>query len=126
MNGRSFFTEIKRRRVYSVAVAYVVVAWLLIQIATQVFPFFGIPNWVVRLVVLSSILGFPIAVVCAWAFEMTPQGIKFEGDVDRRITREFGRKLTALIIIAAAGPAARTSFIFLYSQLSIDTPKEPH
>jgi hypothetical protein len=65
MNARSFFTELKRRRVYSVAVAYVVIAWLLIQIATQVFPFFDIPNWVVRLVVLLSIVGFPIAVVCA-------------------------------------------------------------
>ena len=62
VNARTFFTELKRRRVYSVAVAYVVVAWLLIQVATQVFPFFDIPNWVVRLVVLLTIVGFPIAV----------------------------------------------------------------
>jgi TolB-like protein/Tfp pilus assembly protein PilF len=110
MNARSFFTELKRRRVYSVAVAYVVVVWLLIQIATQVFPFFGIPNWVVRLVVLLSILGFPIAVVCAWAFEMTPEGIKFEGGVDRRIPRKIGRKLTALIIIVAAAAAGLMIF----------------
>src|SRR6266480_1632785 len=102
MNARSFFTELKRRRVYSVAVAYVVVAWLLIQVATQVFPFFGIPNWIVRLVVLLAIIGFPIAVVCAWAFEVTPEGIKLERDVDRRITRKIGRKLTASIIIVAA------------------------
>ncbi len=46
MNPRNFFSELKRRRVYSVAVAYVVVAWLLIQVATQVFPFFNIPNWI--------------------------------------------------------------------------------
>src|SRR5437660_2354849 len=116
MNARGLFTELKRRRVYSAAVAYVVVAWLLIQIATQVFPFFGIPNWVVRLVVLLSILGFPIAVVCAWAFEMTPEGIKFEGDVDRRITRKIGRKLTALIIIVAAVAAGLMIFRFLTSQ----------
>ena len=61
MNAHSFFSELKRRRVYSVAVAYVVVAWLLIQIATQVFPFFNIPNWVVRLVVLLAIICFPVA-----------------------------------------------------------------
>src|SRR5258708_6651378 len=125
MNARSFFTELKRRRVYSVAVAYVVVAWLLIQIATQVFPFFGIPNWAVRLVVLLSILGFPIAVVCAWAFEMTPEGIKFEGDVDRRITRKTGRKLTALIVIVAAVTAGVTVFRFLHSQQSIEAAKQP-
>src|SRR6267142_316609 len=121
----NFFAELKRRRVYSVAVAYVVVAWLLIQIATQVFPFFGIPNWVVRLVVLLSILGFPIAVVCAWAFEMTPEGIKFEGDVDRRITRKIGRKLTALIIIVAAVAAGLMIFRFLHSQQSIEAAKQP-
>jgi TolB-like protein/Tfp pilus assembly protein PilF len=125
MNARSFFTELKRRRVYSVAVAYVVVVWLLIQIATQVFPFFGIPNWVVRLVVLFSILGFPIAVVCAWAFEMTPEGIKFEGDVDRRIPRKIGRKLTALIIIVAAVAAGLMIFRFLQSQQSIKAAKQP-
>ena len=124
MNARSFFTELKRRRVYNVAVAYVVVAWLLIQIATQVFPFFGIPNWVVRLVVLLSILGFPIAVVCAWAFEMTPEGIKFEGDVDRRIIRKTGRKLTALIVIIAAVAAGVTVFRFLHSQQDIKAAKQ--
>src|SRR6266513_5246804 len=124
MNARTFFTELKRRRVYSVAVAYVVVAWLLIQIATQVFPFFGIPNWVVRLVVLLSILGFPIAVVCAWAFEMTPEGIKFEGDVDHKITRKTGRKLTALIVIVAAVAAGVTVFRFLHSQQGMEAVKQ--
>ncbi|MBA2271903.1 MAG: hypothetical protein H0W20_15105, partial [Chthoniobacterales bacterium] len=72
----SFFRELKRRNVYRVAVAYAVVAWLLIQIATQTFPFFEIPNWAVRLVVLLLALGFPIALVLAWAFELTPQGIQ--------------------------------------------------
>jgi hypothetical protein len=97
MNARSFFSELKRRRVYSVAVAYVVVAWLFIQVATQVFPFFNFPNWVVRPVVLLGIIGLPIAVVCAWAFEITPEGIKLEGDVDRGLIRKTGRKLTALV-----------------------------
>jgi len=125
MNARSFFTELKRRRVYSVAVAYVVVAWLLIQVATQVFPFFGIPNWVVRLVVLLTIVGFPVSLVCAWAFEMTPEGIKLEGDIDRRITRKTGRKLTALIVIVAAVAAGVTVFRFVHSQHGMEAAKQP-
>src|SRR5438034_911973 len=124
MNARSFFSELKRRRVYSVAVAYVVVAWLFIQVATQVFPFFSIPNWVVRLIVLLTIIGFPIAVVCAWAFEVTSEGIKLEGDVDRGITRKTGRKLTALIVIVAAVAAGVTVFRFLHSQQVIDSRSE--
>src|SRR6266700_232320 len=116
MNARSFFTELTRRRVYSVAVAYFVVAWLLIQVATQVLPVFDIPNWIVRLVVLLTIVGFPVSLVCAWAFEMTPEGIKLEGDVDRRITRKTGRKLTALVVIVAAVAAGVTVFRFLHSQ----------
>src|SRR5437868_6932331 len=125
VNARTFFTELKRRRVYSVAVAYVVVGWLLIQVATQVFPFFNIPNWIVRLVVLLSFLGFPIAVVCAWAFEMTPEGIKLEGDVDRRITRKTGRKLTALVVIIAAIAAGVTAFRFLHSHHGTEAAKQP-
>src|ERR1700736_6058688 len=82
VNLKSFFGELKRRNVYKVAVAYAVVAWLLVQIATQVFPFFEIPNWAVRLVVLAIIVGFPIALVIAWAFELTPTGLKRTEDVD--------------------------------------------
>ena len=63
MNLSSFFAELKRRNVYKVAVAYAVVSWLLIQVTTQVFPFFEIPNWAVRLVVLLLILGFPAALM---------------------------------------------------------------
>ena len=125
MNARTFFTELKRRRVYNVAVAYVIVAWLLIQVATQVFPFFNIPNWVVRLVVLLTIVGFPIAVVCAWAFEITPEGIKLEADIDRRIIRKTGRKLTALIVIVAAVAAGVTVFRSLHLQQGIEAAKQP-
>ena len=74
MNLSSFFAELKRRNVYKVAVAYAIVGWLLVQVATQVFPFFEIPNWAVRLIVLAIVIGFPIAVVIAWAFELTPVG----------------------------------------------------
>ena len=75
MNLRNFFAELKRRNVYKVAIAYAVIAWLLMQVASQIFPFFEIPNWAVRLVVLLLVLGFPIALVLAWAFELTPEGL---------------------------------------------------
>jgi adenylate cyclase len=78
----NFFAELKRRNVYKVAVAYAVVGWLLVQITTQVFPIFAIPNWALRLIVLAIIIGFPIALVIAWAFELTPEGIKHTEDVD--------------------------------------------
>ena len=83
----SFFAELKRRKVYKVAVAYAVVAWLLIQVATQVFPFFELPNWAVQMVVLAMVIGFPIALVLSWAFELTPEGIKRENEVDRKHQR---------------------------------------
>src|SRR5438477_1859800 len=124
MNARTFFSELKRRRVYSVAVAYVVTAWLLIQVATQVFPFFNIPNWIVRLIVLLAIIGFPIAVVCSWAFEITPEGIKLEEDVDRRISRKTGRKLTALIVIVAAVAAGVMVFRFQHLQQATEVAKQ--
>src|SRR5438132_1405452 len=82
MNQRNFFSELKRRNVYKVAVAYAIVGWLLVQVATQVFPFLEIPNWVVRLVIALVMIGFPIALVIAWAFEATPEGIKRTEDVD--------------------------------------------
>jgi TolB-like protein/Tfp pilus assembly protein PilF len=121
---KNFFVELKRRRVYSVAVAYVVVAWLIVQVATQVFPFFEISNWVVKLVILFTIVGFPIAVVCSWAFEITPEGIKLEQEVDRRVIRKTGRKLTAVVVIVAAVAAGVTVFRFLHSQQAIDPAKE--
>src|ERR1700745_1388865 len=76
MNQRKFFAELRRRNVYKVAIAYAVVAWLLMQIATQVFPFLEIPNWAIRLVITLVVIGFPIALVIAWAFELTPEGLK--------------------------------------------------
>jgi hypothetical protein len=66
MNLKNFFAELKRRNVYKVAIAYAVVAWLLMQIATQVFPFLEIPNWAIRLVIMLIVIGFPIALVIAW------------------------------------------------------------
>ena len=82
MNAKKFFAELKRRKVYRVAIAYAVLSWLLIQIATQVFPFFEIPMWAVRLVILLLALGFPVALLLAWAFDLTPEGIKRTDDLD--------------------------------------------
>ncbi|MDP9291250.1 MAG: hypothetical protein M3O82_02665 [Verrucomicrobiota bacterium] len=107
----------KRRNVYKVAVAYMIVAWLLIQIATQVFPFFEIPNWtVMRLVVLLLILGFPIALVLAWAFELTPEGIKRADEVapGESITRHTGRKLVGITVALAVMAAGLLVFQVLH------------
>lgn len=82
MRRGSFFAELKRRKVYRVAIGYAVVGWLLIQIATQVFPFLDIPNWAIRMVIILLGLGFPIALVLAWAFDITPEGVKRTEDVD--------------------------------------------
>src|SRR5437868_13761910 len=88
----NFFAELKRRNVYKVAVAYAIVGWLLVQIATQVFPFLEIPNWVVRLVIALVAIGFPIALVIAWASEATPDGIKRTEDVDLIVAAKQPKK----------------------------------
>jgi len=98
----SFFAELKRRNVYKVAVAYAVVAWLLMQVASQIFPFFEIPNWVVRLVVLLLIIGFPIALIIAWAFETTPEGIKRTEAADAAGHQSRGGAWIYIVLIGAA------------------------
>ena len=118
MNPRHFVSELRRRNVYKVAVAYAVVSWLLIQIATQVFPFFEIPNWAVRLVVLLLILGFPVALILSWAFEITPEGIKRESEIepDKSITHHTGRKIVALTIVLGVAAAGLLAFQLLRSK----------
>src|SRR5437868_14045830 len=107
MNSGNIFTELKRRNVYKVAIAYAIVAWLLIQAASILFPTFEAPAWVMKVFVTAIILGFPVALIFAWAFEITPEGIKHAEDVspNESITRHTGRKLVwitvALAIIAA-------------------------
>ena len=96
----SLFQELKRRNVFRVAVAYIIVAWLLVQVAETLGPALHLPEWLVSGVVFVLILGFPIAVIFAWAFELTPEGIKREREVDRTesITSQTGRKLDFTII----------------------------
>src|SRR4051812_6298974 len=81
MDLKNFFAELRRRSVYKVAVAYALVGWLLIQIASATFPFLQIPNWGTRFVIGLVILAFPIALILAWAFEMTPSGIQRTHDL---------------------------------------------
>jgi TolB-like protein/Tfp pilus assembly protein PilF len=122
MNLKNFFAELKRRNVYKVAIAYAVVAWLLMQIATQVFPFLEIPNWAIRLVIMLIVIGFPIALVIAWAFELTPEGLKRTEDIDvsKSITRKTGRKLDFLIIGVLLAVVA--ILIFQRVHLKVPTP----
>src|SRR5215470_5608199 len=102
VNAWNIFTELKRRNVYKVAAAYAVVGWLLIQVATQVFPFLETPNWAIRLVIVATAFGFPIALIIAWAFELTPEGIKRTADADVAGQHSRGGIWIAVIAIAAA------------------------
>src|SRR5437867_11470735 len=117
MDLGNFFAELKRRNVYKVAIAYGVVAWLLIQVATQVFPFFEIPNWVVRLVVLVIIIGFPIALIVAWAFELTPQGLKRTEVADAMPTRPSARRAWIYVVIIGGALALGLFFLGRYTGL---------
>jgi TolB-like protein/predicted Zn-dependent protease len=99
----TFFTELKRRNVYKVAVAYIVAGWALAQGIAQVFPVFDIPNWVVRLIVLLIIIGLPIALALAWMFELTPQGIRRTETADAMPTASQQKKHTWIYVVVIAG-----------------------
>ncbi len=114
MNAPDFFSELKRRNVYKVAVAYAIVGWLLVQVATQVFPFLEIPNWVVRLVIALVVIGFPIALVIAWAFEATPEGIKRTEVADAMpVSAATRRKKHAWIYVVVIAAAISVALFFL-------------
>src|SRR5881296_238257 len=114
MNPKTFFGELKRRNVYKVAVAYAIVGWLLVQVATQVFPFLEIPNWVVRLVIALVVIGFPIALVIAWAFEATPEGIKRTEVADAMpVSAATRRKKHAWIYVVVIAAAISVALFFL-------------
>src|SRR5215475_11258527 len=115
MNARNFFAELKRRNVYKVAIAYAVVAWLLMQIATQVFPFLEIPNWAIRLVIMLLALGFPIALIIAWAFELTPEGLKRTEVADREPAKPSRNTAWIYIVIVAAALSIGLFFVGRYS-----------
>jgi len=119
----NFFSELKRRNVYKVAIAYIVAGWALSQGIAQVFPVFDIPNWVIRLIVLLIIIGLPIALVLAWSFEITPEGIKGAEDVVPSAAR---RKSQAWIYIVVVGGAISVALFFLgrYTAQNTQTPRQ--
>jgi TolB-like protein/Tfp pilus assembly protein PilF/phage shock protein PspC (stress-responsive transcriptional regulator) len=104
MNPRSFFGELKRRNVYKVAIAYIVAGWALAQGIAQVFPVFDVPNWIVRLIVVLMVIGFPIALIFAWAFETTSEGIKRTeiADAMPSSTRPTNRTWIYIVVVGAA------------------------
>ena len=102
MNSRSFFSELKRRNVYKVAVAYIVGGWALSQGIAQVFPVFDVPNWAIRMIVLLIIVGFPIAVVLAWLLEITPEGIKRTEVADAAHQQSRGKAWIYVVVVGAA------------------------
>src|SRR5256886_9077353 len=111
----NFFSELKRLNVYKVAIAYAVVAWLLIQAASIFLPAFNAPQWAMQIVILILVIGFPIALAFSWAFEITPEGIKRESEVttDQSITHHTGRKIVALTIVLAVAAAGLLVFQFV-------------
>ncbi len=121
----NFFAELKRRNVYKMAVAYAVVSWLVVQAASLLFVTFEAPPWAMKVFVIAVALGFPIALVLAWAFELTPEGIKLESDIEpnKSMTHKSGRKLvgiTAVLAVIAAG-----LFVFqLLSSKPTNTPRQ--
>jgi TolB-like protein/Tfp pilus assembly protein PilF len=125
MNSGSIFTELRRRNVYKVAVAYVIVAWLLIQAASILFPTFEAPAWVMKVLISLIILGFPVALIFAWAFEITPEGIKRAEDVDvsKSIAHQTGRKLVWTTVILAIVAIGLVAYQFS-RQKSAATPRQ--
>ncbi len=125
MKSPNFFAELKRRNVYKVAVAYAVIAWLLIQAASILFPTFEAPAWVMKVFVVVIVLGFPVALILAWAFELTPEGIKRAEDVtpEDSITRKTGRKLIGITVALALIAAGLFTFQFLRRSSAVSAPK---
>ncbi len=119
MNPESFFGELKRRNVYKVAVAYAVVSWLLIQAASILFPTFDAPSWAMKVFVALLVLCFPVALVLSWAFEITPDGIKLESEIDpkKSISKKTGRKIVGLTVVVAIISAGLMIFQIIRPQL---------
>ena len=118
----SFFAELKRRNVVRVGIAYVIVGWILAQIAEFAAANFGAPDWVLKIFVVFLILGLPLALLFAWAFELTPDGLKLEKNVNRdeSITPRTGRKLDFIIIAVMA-----IALIYMVADKFIGEPETP-
>jgi TolB-like protein/regulator of sirC expression with transglutaminase-like and TPR domain len=125
MKNTNFFAELKRRNVYKVTVAYVVAGWALSQGIAQVFPVFDVPNWAIRLIVLLVIVGFPIALVIAWAFELTPEGLKRTEDVDLSATNRSKKHAWIYIVVVGAAFSVGLFFIGRCTGHKSEASKQP-
>jgi TolB-like protein/cytochrome c-type biogenesis protein CcmH/NrfG len=127
----SFFAELKRRNVYRVGLAYVVASWLLLQVIDVVEPIIGMPDWVAKFVLVVLAVGLPLALVFSWAYEMTPEGLKREKEVDRSasITPQTGRRLDRLIVgilVVAVGLMAIDQYALREQDETVTaSPSEP-
>jgi TolB-like protein/Tfp pilus assembly protein PilF len=117
MNVRSFFAELKQRNVYKIGIAYALVAWLLMQVASRIFPFFEIPNWAVRLVVLLLIIGFPVSLILAWALDLTPEGLKRTESADDLPARSHRNRVWIYVIIVGVALSIGLFFVGRYTVL---------
>src|SRR5947207_11086148 len=124
MNLQNFFSELKRRNVYKIAVAYAVVGWLVIQVSSTVLPTFHAPEWVVQTLVMLVALGFPIALLIAWAFELTPQGLKRTEDVDLAASERQSRKhIWIFVVLVGAALSIALFFVGRYTSRE-KTPRQ--
>src|ERR1044071_8283057 len=118
MNGRNFFSELKRRNVIRFAELYLVGAWLLVQVAGTVLPMFGAPEWLPRSIVILLAIGFIPALILSWVFELTPEGLKREAEVpsEQSIAPQTARRMDRMIIVVlvlALGYFAFDKFVLL-------------
>ena len=137
----SLIAELKRRNVIKVALAYALVAWFMIEVTATTFPILKLPDWTVTLVTVLLIIGFPLALIFAWAFELTPEGIQLEKEADRpeSVNRKPGRTLNRVIMLAlrfAVAALLTDRFVLQYdeqaatneqrsSEPPIESPRSP-
>src|SRR5436309_10548163 len=115
MNPKNFFAELKRRNVYKVAVAYAVVAWLLLQAASILFPTFDAPPWTMKVFVAVIAFGFPIALIIAWAFELTPEGLKRTEFADELPRKSARSRVWIYVVIVASAMSVSLFFLGRYT-----------
>ena len=123
VNQKSFLGELKRRNVYKVAVAYIVGGWAVAQGLAQVLPIFSVPNWVIQLLVMIIILGLPVALGLAWAFELTPEGLKRTEEVDEAAAARHKKRAWLYVVIAGALVSIGLFFLGRYSAINT-TPRQ--
>ncbi|MFN2542080.1 MAG: tetratricopeptide repeat protein [Chthoniobacterales bacterium] len=122
MKIENFFAELKRRNVYRAAVAYGMTAWLIAQVATQIFPFFEIANSAVRFVIIALVLGFPITMLLAWIYELTPEGIVRTADLDPSTAQSARRRLGRILDFIIIGLLLLVIAMFIMERRALRSP----